>query len=399
MNGSEPASRFSTTLAALALGFLAACSDAPRWTGTVETANGVDVVSNPAEPLSGGAVGPATELWTYQGPEWLDPTRVHAGPASIEVVDPQANRVHAVSPSGEPEASIGRTGGGPGEFLHLLDAFRLGDTLVVVDGGKGSAERLDPAGRYLSSQPLPGQPWGGLPLADGTVLFEGEFLSDPREQSYGDWVTIKGGAPRAFPLPPLEPLPEEQGVVCSDLSAWGTGAARLRFTTPRIEFFDASGAPVREARIDLPVEEVSEAERDSALAALRRTLAARGVPDPFIQQSLVVQEERWTVKCRFGPLRYDRARGYGAFLEQNPDEFGAGPATLHFLSERGVYLARVAFPTPWRDFDLYDGVAYALTRDPATDVVTLTAYRVTIPDALPDRAARALEAARREGGG
>jgi len=47
---------------------------------------------------------------------------------------------------------------------------------------------------------------------------------------------------------------------------------------------------------------------------------------------------------------------------------GSGPATLHLLSEDGVYLARVAFHVAWRDFTLEDGVVYALTRNPDTDL-------------------------------
>ena len=69
-------------------------------------------------------------------------------------------------------------------------------------------------------------------------------------------------------------------------------------------------------------------------------------------------------EVRVGPLRFDPSGRFAAFLEQNPDEFGSGSATLHFLSQDGVYLAKVAFPTAWRDFTMDDGVVYALTRNP-----------------------------------
>ena len=106
-------------------------------------------------------------------------------------------------------------------------------------------------------------------------------------------------------------------------------------------------------------------------------------------------EERWRVKCRFGPLRFDASRSLAAFLEQNPEEFGYGNATLHFLSRDGVYLAKVSFSSPWEDFAMDDGVVYALIRDPITDLKTLTAFRVDLPESLVGEASRVLEEARK----
>jgi hypothetical protein len=168
----------------------------------------------------------------------------------------------------------------------------------------------------------------------------------------------------------------------------------MRYTTPQIQLFDRSGSLVREIFIDLPVEEVSGAERDAAMEGLRHDLASHGLPPEFARQNLVVMEERWRVKCRFGPLRFDASRPLAAFLEQNPDDFGSGNATLHFLSRDGVYLAKAAFSTPWEDFAMDDGVVYALTRDPVTDLATLQAFRVDLPESLLTDAARAAEEAR-----
>ena len=104
------------------------------------------------------------------------------------------------------------------------------------------------------------------------------------------------------------------------------------------------------------------------------------------------------MKCRFGPLRFDPVGRFAAFLEQNPDEFGAGNGTLHVLSEDGVYLASLDFPDAWRDFTIHDGVVYALTRDSETDLITLRAYRVDLPEAALAEAAEILIEARRSTG-
>jgi len=358
--------------------------------------DGIEVISNPGEPLLGEAQGFVSELWDVQGSNWLDPSRVHVRSGFVTVVDPRANQIHVVSASGETRASLGQPGGGPGEFLQLLDAFRDGDRLVVLDGGKGSVEYLDLEGNYLSSLHLDGQAWGGFPLENGELLVKGEFLSDPSAETLGDWVRVREGSePTAFAAQPLDPLPEEQGIQCSDLSSWAGGAARLRFTKPQIQVFDQTGGLLMESRVGLPVAVVSDSERASALSELQRTLAARGLPPEFMEQNLIVMEERWRVKCRFGPLRFDASGRFAAFLEQNPDEFGSGNATLHFLSQDGVYLAKVAFPTAWRDFTMDDGVVYALTRDPTTDMISLRAYRLGFPSSLFMDAAAALEEARR----
>jgi hypothetical protein len=277
----------------------------------------------------------------------------------------------------------------------LVDAFHVGDRLLVLDGGKTSAEYIDLDGHYVASMRLVGQPWSGFALEDGTLLVKGEFLSDPLAETAGDWVRIAAdGRPSAYTSQPLDPLPEEQGTQCSDLTPWANGVARLRFTTPHIQVFDPTGSLVLESRIDLPVEEVSDSERRSALSGLRRTMEARGLPPEFMQQNLVVMEARWRVKCRFGPLRFDPSRHYAALLEQNPDDFGSGSATLHFVSSDGVYLATAAFPTAWRDFAMDDGVVYALTRDPATDLIALRAFRVDLPQDLLGDARRVLDEAR-----
>ena len=156
-------------LLAIAL-LLLACSDAPQWTGRIEMQDGVEVILNPGDPLLAEAQEFVSDLWAVQDPAWENPSIVHAGSGLITLVDPPANRVHLITASGEAQESLGRTGGGPGEFLRLLDAFRDGDRLVVIDGGKGSVEYLDLDGNYLSSLHLEGQAWGGFPLEGGGLL-------------------------------------------------------------------------------------------------------------------------------------------------------------------------------------------------------------------------------------
>jgi hypothetical protein len=376
-------------------GSLLGCSEESSWLGSVQMVDGVERIANPADPLLPDPAGLIHELWSVREADWVNPTRLQASAGVALLTDPPANRIYPVTENGESLSPIGRPGGGPGEFLGLRDAFTLGDRIAALDAGKGSVEYLGLDGTHLGSQHLQGQVWNGFPLDGETFLVKGEFLSDPRAESFGDWVTVREGeGPTAFTRTALEPLPQEEGVRCSDLSAWGRGAARLRFTTPQIQLFDGDGQLLREIRTDFPVEQVTEAEREAALGNLRDQLTGRGLPPPFVEQNLIAMKDRWKVKCRFGPLRFDATTGIGAFLEQNPDEFGSGNAVLHLLSEDGVYLARVEFDEPWRDFAMSDGAVYALARDPLTDVVSLKAYALAIPEPLLARATTVLDQAR-----
>ncbi len=380
--------------------FLTACSEAPDWTVSVEIRDGVEAISNPRNPLLEDAGGLVSELWAVHEGSWMNASRVHVQRDLITVVDPPANQVHLISTSGEVRTSLGRPGDGPGEFRRLLNAFPNGEELVVLDGGKSNIQYLDYDGEYLSSLHVHGQTWDGFLLETGELLLKGEFLSDPQEESFGDWVTVREGRdPIAFTSVRLNPLPVEEGVQCSDFAPWAGGAARMRFTIPQIQVFDPTGGLRGVIELDLPIEVVSDSERESALTRLRHELAGRGLPPEFIEQNLVVMEERWLVKCRFGPLRFDPAGRFAAFLEQNPDDFGSGSATLHVLSTDGVYLAKLGFPDAWRDFTIDSGVVYALTRDSETDLITLRAYHVDLPDALFREAAQVLEEVRRSGGG
>ena len=126
-----PPTRFSTSCLVF-LCSLVGCSQAPQWTGSVETGSGIEVVSNPGEPLLGETAGLARELWEVQGSNWVNPSRVHVQSGLITVVDPRANQVHVVTTSGGERESLGHSGGGPGEFLQLLDAFRDGDRLLIT---------------------------------------------------------------------------------------------------------------------------------------------------------------------------------------------------------------------------------------------------------------------------
>jgi len=258
-----------------------------------------------------------------------------------------------------------------------------------LDGGKTSIEFLDFEGAYLSSIHLDRMIFGGFRIGDGEFLVSGLLGS-----SGGHVKIAEGLEPVSLDLPELVALPEEEDVQCASLFSWDRGVARLRMTTPEIEVFDLQGDLARKVHVNLPVEPVSEAEREEALARVRDLLAGSGLPLEVQRSQVAAMEERFKIKCKFQHPDVDSSQSLLAFMEQNPEDFGSGNTVLHFLTQDGVYLAKVEVPSTWRDFSIEEGVVYALAPDPVSGLVSLKAYRVDLPRGSFREASEVLGAAR-----
>lgn len=146
----------------------------------VSDSAGVRIVVNPAEDR---------ELpWTFEelglftdslGEPWLF-TRVHprgvgvGGNGTVYVLDGQVQVVERFASDGAYLGSIGRKGGGPGEFEFPTGVSLRGDTLLVRDFRKGGFARLQA---------------DGTPLADLRLSDELQFVNDLQFHSRGLWMT------------------------------------------------------------------------------------------------------------------------------------------------------------------------------------------------------------------
>ena len=143
---------------------LAGCADADqRWSGSVETLpNGAVRVTNPAQGVwrerSAWASVPELRLGEVEGPEAtvfgsISALAVDDG-GRIYVLDRQANELRIFASDGAHVRSVGRSGGGPGEYTAANGLFWLSpDTLVVVDQQGGRYSFLSREGEYLRSVP------------------------------------------------------------------------------------------------------------------------------------------------------------------------------------------------------------------------------------------------------
>lgn len=366
---------------------LSACAagdaGAPTWTGTRDTIDGVEVVRNPAEPLLGDGAVAATIVWTEAGAEfdsdagplWEQPSHVRAADGVVYVLDALAARVYAHrATDGEPLATIGRKGPGPGE-LNQPSGLALLDGDVVVADGSGEVEVFDPSGAHLRSI----QPNGIVMGLD--ALGTDRLLLDRFQGPDSPWRTVLALTGESWSLEAPEWLVEKPADVAECGSIATTGATLLRAHCSLLRFHLASdeGHVLREVTVDRAVVYSSEAELDAYERRVRRQMAEVGLPPAQADRMVASFRDQSRVKRLFGSIRHDAEADRYWILEQQTEDFGGGPATLHLFGPSGVYLARLAFERAWTDFDAADGHVYALEKDPDTDLATLVAFRIDLP--------------------
>jgi hypothetical protein len=145
---------------------LSACGEEAsrdRWAGTVDTLPGGTVrVTNPAEGLWGEEDGwrlvPEVVLGVVEGPAPLVFGVVSGlevdGRGRIYVLDRQANELRIFAPDGGHLRSVGRMGGGPGEYQNANGLVWLApDSLLVVDQAGERFSVLTGDGDYVRSVP------------------------------------------------------------------------------------------------------------------------------------------------------------------------------------------------------------------------------------------------------
>jgi hypothetical protein len=161
--------------ASLAAGCVPSGEAEPSWAGTIDTlASGQVVVTNTADPLwtpeatwrvteelrigSRDEVGPSLfgEIMSLE----IDPLE------RIYVLEGQAQEIRVFAPDGAHVRTIGRQGGGPGEFNRPLHAqFGPDGHLWVVDPANNRVSVIDTVGALLDSHASPGGfvmiPWPG----------------------------------------------------------------------------------------------------------------------------------------------------------------------------------------------------------------------------------------------
>ena len=208
------------------------------------------------------------------------------------------NELRIFSAAGEHLATIGRTGGGPGEFYGLSwVGVAAGDTMLAYDLRSRQLSWFAPNGRYVRSMMIDTGVWSGAVIgrfADGSLLVTSNRYPAPRNRPAGlvvDSITLsrvsvdgarwqrlatlpswqqfwtgRGAAGVGFGLPAY---PKLQIVVCDSAIIAGYP------DQPRVWYIDGDGRRVGDDSLPLVTHAIAADER-SQMAARR---IARASPD------------------------------------------------------------------------------------------------------------------------
>lgn len=366
---------------------LVGCSvSSEEWGGRIYDVDGVHHVENPTAPLTDPGAITASLLWSSTGPVegdyWEAPNWVHADDHFLLIVDRQASKVHRLSLDGEPIPGLGEPGEGPGQYRRIVDAIPSKTGIFVVDGGNGRVEIRSPDGEVLVSSALGQIVFSVVPLGQDAIAISGMLGRDTR------WQRIDATGDLADLDFPEFLDPDTAEITPTRPWSWHDHPVRLRFTSPTIQIFSPTGDLETVYALPLPVEEATDAEIETLVSEMASVMAEDGLPSGVIQQQAERVRARPRAKFRFREVRFDDSSGLIGIWEQNPEDFGSGNASLHLLSLDGIYLGVLGFDRAWSSFDLRDGVLYALSRNPGTDLVTLQAFSILVPREVLTRATR-----------
>lgn len=182
---------------------IAACGgmDGGDWAGTVEMLpGGIVRVTNPPEPIwaedGGWRLEPELTLGSVEG-EGADVFGTVAAfevgqDGRIYIVDRQANELRIFGPDGAHLTTVGRAGGGPGEYTQANGVEWLTpDSLIVIDQQGGRYSILTPDGEYVRfvRRALPFYGWVFVGFVRDRTVYEqfsvGDRPDDPRPAYLG----------------------------------------------------------------------------------------------------------------------------------------------------------------------------------------------------------------------
>jgi hypothetical protein len=175
---------------------LLACADTEarvEWQGVVDTlSNGAIRVANPSTGLwRAGAewrLEQELEIGVSDGPEAFIFSAISGlavdDEGRIYVLDRQANELRMFSPAGTHLRTVGRSGGGPGEYTNANGLVRVApDTLVVVDQRGARYTILTGEGDYVRSvsRQLPFYGWAFSGAVVGDRIYEQGWVGNDPE--------------------------------------------------------------------------------------------------------------------------------------------------------------------------------------------------------------------------
>lgn len=355
------------------------------WQGRIDTVGAGVVVRNPPEPLLADDAVRVRERWLRplgwsadQRHLWEPGPVVRARDGRVLVLDPVRGVVEVrAAADGRHLHTIEPDSAGDGEPFAGTHALAVtGRSVVVADTHRIAL--LGPEGgphRRLSLEERVIDVYGA---GDGAFLVYAFGGSGARWRLYTE--ADSAGAPYRPPITRSETHPDAARSECWKVEGLSDGLMLVSCAHPVVLRFDRASQIVREVAFPCPVVEPSE-EQVEAVRAAARTRATERRPGlaPRTVERLVEREvRRHPLVKKHRAVRHDPSSDRFAVLVQTPDYMGGGTASLLLFAGDGKHLATLEFRRQWLDFDLRDGVVYAVARDPGSMDTVLVAHELQL---------------------
>jgi hypothetical protein len=343
---------------------LAACGGDARAAGpVVRDSAGIRIVHNEAPAWKKGQewtidAEPVTDLGVAEGDAHQQFGRVadalRLSDGTVLVADEQAKEIRAFDAQGRHLRTMGRAGGGPGEFQGLMALHLLaGDTVAAYDYQGPRISFFAPSGtlvRSVTLQPLDGKvpprPLGFL--ADGrmvvTQLYNPEFR--PSTKPTRDTVTLAVYSAAGAQAASLGRVPGNESVTVTG----GSGSNTLMMSeTPPFALSTSFAVRGSGLLVGDPVRyELVERRPDGAVARLIRRAGAREPVTQADRDAVMERRREGLDDPRFRQLHEQLIKNT-TFPEHKPffTALGADPAG-------NTWVQRASDPgaaTPWDVFD------------------------------------------------
>jgi hypothetical protein len=394
-----------------ALLLLAACGRteaAHDWSGTVEKLpNGATRVTNPARGLwtdsSAWRLVPELQVGEAEGDAATTFGSVSGlavdGAGRIYVLDRQANELRIFDARGAHIRTVGRGGGGPGEYTSANGLLWLSpDTLVVVDQQGARYSILTADGNFVRSVPrhIASFSWAFSGGTSGDRIYEIGSLGQGKDRRpvllgtslAGAGGAAGGGGPARGPASDTIPLPRPEGPDYQSFEVHNGSSMMMMgvpFTPTAVYFLDSrggiwqgNGSQFRLVRSTLAADTTAEIRLDAAPvpvtpAEIREWESSPSI-DRFKQMGGRVDESR-----------IPRVKPFFSALYVDPDGYlwvsvPGGPKVVAFalFDPTGRYLGRLQATGLARDVVppvVRNGRLYLVGSD-ETDVQRVYVYRI-----------------------
>jgi hypothetical protein len=371
----------------------AAAGQKPQWKGKIETENGIKVIINPKDPISGDTVLNLAEELSI-GNENDENYAFHKGidfavdkEGNVFVLDKGNVRIQKFDKNGRYLLAIGGKGRGPGEFQSVSGAFIDSRSALYISQGR-TISVFDEIGRFARSIPLDTFIYSFGITSEGNVI---ATTSSIGRKTCEDLIFIDSTGRR---VKTLASFPNTRNAMTNGvaLGARNSFAPFLFYhafdenlgvygfsESYRFFLVDSSGNDVMVVEKEEIPEPLTEADKERDINAEFEILKQRGI---LIPKKEIERNYPFPAHKPFysGFMTDDLRNIYVSKISTTKREI-----SYDLFNRRGYYIFRVHIREPIILKTIIDGCLYAATVDKGTGYNKVKRYRIKNWDEIKNK--------------